>query len=188
MDLWKIDNLPYPSGSNHLELLESGAFRNMFIFGEDPLGCAEDRQRVAGWLEKAGFVVVQDYFMTETASVADLILPASLPFESGGSFTNTSKIIQQFEKQSEPLVELTGYEQLLALLKARGIDNPGSLEDVRLEIFSVLGLTGKNRRPSFRLTRCGDRDRLFGHGCDSLVQRFDREFLRAFKDAEMSGV
>jgi formate dehydrogenase major subunit len=181
------DTLPYPAGSDHLELLESGAFKNMFIFGEDPLGCAEDREKVAGWLKKARFVVVQDYFMTETASVADLILPASLPFESGGSYTSTSRVIQQFDKQSEPLVELTGYEQLLALLKARGIENTGSLEDVRLEIFSVLGMARKNRRLSFTLTRSGDKGRLFRHGCDSLVKRFDEEFLLAFKNKEMPG-
>ncbi|HCT70469.1 MAG TPA: hypothetical protein DF409_04850, partial [Bacteroidales bacterium] len=55
--------------------MRSGKYKNLFIFGEDPAGCAINQDEVRNWFSKAGFVMVQDYFMTETAKMADLVLP-----------------------------------------------------------------------------------------------------------------
>jgi predicted molibdopterin-dependent oxidoreductase YjgC len=79
------------------------AFKNLFIFGEDPLGCAVDPEEVKQFLGRASFKVVQEYFLTATAEQADLVLPASLPAETGGSFTNTQKMIQHFEPGLHPV-------------------------------------------------------------------------------------
>ena len=94
---WKVKELSDTLNECQYDSLEKGVLKNMFIFGEDPLGCAQNKVKVSGWLSVADFVMVQDYFMTDTAKHADLILPASLPFEMGGSFTNTQKVIQEFE-------------------------------------------------------------------------------------------
>ncbi len=167
-------------GSDHISLLQSGIIKNMFIFGEDPLGCAEDRQMVAGWLDRADFIMVQDYFMTDTASAADLILPASLPFESGGSYCNTWGVAQQYDKHFEPASGLAGYSQLLALLKARGNINMVSLEDVRKEICSVLSPVSSVENVTLKVTGNDNYSILFRHGCDSLVKRFDEYFSGSF--------
>ena len=174
--LWKRGSLPLPGKGDHYEKLESGAFRNMFIFGEDPIGCAVDRQMVSGWLDKAEFIVVQDYFMTDTASKADLVLPASFPVESGGSYSNTGRIIQQFGKEMDPAIELAGYRQLITLLKECGSVELDSLDDVRKEIYSLLSFIKSDSSISLSLTSGDNYRRLFNHGCDNLVKRFDEEF------------
>ena len=91
---WRVDHVP--SGSpGLLQSLKEGRIKNLFIFGEDPIGCRADEE-VSEWFGKPGFKVVQDYFMTPTAREANLILPGSFPAESGGSFTNAQKVIQEF--------------------------------------------------------------------------------------------
>jgi formate dehydrogenase major subunit len=177
--LWNIQDLPVSSVSDHIDMLRSGSLKNLLIFCEDPIGCAEDAEMVAGWLDSAGFVVVQDYFMTDTATRADLVLPASFPAESGGSYSNTGKTIQHFEKQAEPAT-MTGIEQLLYLLRAMGINGLDCLEDIKREMQSFLSLLPARKSGSLVITRGGSRQRLFRHGCDNLVKRFDDEFARSF--------
>ncbi len=179
--IWDVDHLPEPAGKDHLDLLRSSAIKNMFIFGEDPAGCATDKKMVGKWLDNAGFLMVQDFFMSETASLADLILPASLPLETGGTYSNTGRVIQQFEKHFNPASGYTGYSQLLALLKAFGKEKSNSLEDVRMEIFSILSFSEKTKKRVFRITGQDNYHRLFNHGCDYLVKRFDQEFEDSFK-------
>src|SRR5690606_35793609 len=69
-----------------LSKLNEGSLRNIFVFGEDPVGCAFDKKKVKEWISTADFVVVQDHFMTETVKMADLALPASFPVISGGAY------------------------------------------------------------------------------------------------------
>ncbi|NTW33719.1 MAG: molybdopterin-dependent oxidoreductase, partial [Bacteroidetes bacterium] len=120
---WNIKDMPKAASDGILEQLESGKLKNIFIFGEDPSGCAVDTKKVSEWFSKADFVVVQDYFITDTAKMANLILPASLPFESGGTYSNTQKIIQKFDKQIEGKVEINSCEQLINLLKKFGYND-----------------------------------------------------------------
>ena len=124
--------------------------------------------------------MVQDYFMSDTATAADLVLPASLPVESGGSFSNTSRFIQQFDKHFEAAAGLTGYEQLIKLLNMFGKEKCVTLEDVRNEIFSVLSAAG-SEVVSLKITGADNYRRLFSHGCDYLVKRFDDEFKASFE-------
>lgn len=174
--IWATDKLPLPVQEDHMRLLMAGRIKNMFIFGEDPLGCAIDRQMAATWLKNAGFVTVQDYFMTDTAKEADLILPSSLPFETGGSYSNTGKVIQQFDMEFKPAVEYSGIAQLLELLRSLYDERCNGIEDVRMEIFSVLAcLTGTDHH-ELRYTENDGHVRLFNHGCDNIVRRFDDEF------------
>ena len=46
-------------------MLDNGVLRNLFVFGEDPVGCAIERKLVERLFGQATFIVVQDYFMTE---------------------------------------------------------------------------------------------------------------------------
>lgn len=175
-DIWDIGALPAINGQSTVEMLQSGTLKNIFVFGEDPLGCATDRKIVEKWLDNADFIMVQDYFLSDTAAMADLVMPASLPYETGGTYTNTGKIIQQFEKNSEPAVEFAGYSQLLELLRSFGKEKSSSLEDIRTEIFSILSLSVERKGYDLRITAEDNYQRLFSHGCDYLVKRFDEEF------------
>ena len=73
------------------DALEKGILKNVFIFGEDPLGCAQNKVKVAGWLSVADFVVVQDYFMTETADKGGSDPPGIIPLGNRWKFCQHAK-------------------------------------------------------------------------------------------------
>lgn len=176
---WQVRSIPRAVHDLY-ELLENAHLKNLFIFGEDPLGCAVNKVKVAGWLSVADFVMVQDYFMTETARHAHLILPASMPFESGGSFTNTQRMIQTFEKVLECLTEKTGYQQLSGLLEMFGLNGSYSIEDIHLEALSLLKVPKEWEKHTFHSTHGIPRPAMFHHGCDVVTKRFDVAFQKAF--------
>jgi formate dehydrogenase major subunit len=183
-DLWKMESFPAMGRPAIIEGLEAGSLKNLFIFGEDPAGCAVDKKRVEHWFAKAGFIVVQDYFMTETAAMADLILPATFPVETGGSFTNTRKVIQEFGAVFTPGVERTNLQQLADLHRAKGIEQSADPGDVMSEIISLLP-ESKEITHSFVITESDNPNRLFNHGCDDIVRRFDEEFAQAFNHVKV---
>jgi formate dehydrogenase major subunit len=174
-EVWNISDLP-TEHSCTFDAYKNKAFKNLFIFGEDPLGCAVNPDEVKEFLSKASFKVVQDYFLTATAEQADLVLPASLPAETGGSFTNTQKMIQHFDAGLHPVVEHTSWQQLSELLKKFGLNGIASPADALNEAFTILQETQRDEKFHFRHTESDNHNRLFEHGCDAVNKRFDEEF------------
>ncbi len=176
---WKVKEVPQVVNISQYQSLEAGKLKNLFIFGEDPLGCTTNKVKVAGWLTVADFVMVQDYFMTDTAKHAELILPASFPFESGGTFTNTQKVIQEFEAAFKPASGMTTLEQLSGLMKQFGIKQKSDPGDVMLEAISLLPPEAIQEKHRFISTEEKTNCHMFAHGCDYIVKRFDDEFDEA---------
>ncbi len=162
-----------------LESLQNGILRNLLIFGEDPVGCALDSTETGKWIRQSDFVVVSDYFMSDTAELADLVLPASLPFESDGSFTSTQRVIQEFESFLPLRGQVSGVSQLAGILKEFGMNGIADSADAREEALKKLS-TRKVANESFFLTTDNDYVPLFDHGCDFIVKIFDEEFNNAF--------
>ncbi len=177
----KGDN--FETGQDLFDKILNGEIENLFIFGEDPIGCAVSKESVNKILKSPGFVVVQDYFITETALEADLVLPASFPFETGGSFTNAQKCIQQFPAKHQSPLEKTTFEQLQYLQKKLGVKTRiEKQDDAYKEITQILNKmsgNGSNNR-TFVYTKKDNYNRMFDHGCDYLVKKFDQEFDEAF--------
>ncbi|NOZ47599.1 MAG: FAD-dependent oxidoreductase [Chlorobi bacterium] len=173
---WDVKDLPVSNEIPHHEVLNEGEIKNMFIFGEDPVGCAINTELVNKWLNNTEFLVVQDYFMTETAKKADLILPASLPIEINGSFTNTQKVIQEFEQQITSKIEFSSIQQLLELLNKFGSDKLKDIHDVKSEIASLLSISLEKENHSFTTTDIDNYNRIFNYGCDYIVKKFNTEF------------
>jgi formate dehydrogenase major subunit len=171
--IWEVKALPETVNACQYDSFEDGKLRNIFIFGEDPLGCAANKVKVAGWLSVADFVMVQDYFMTDTAEQADLILPASMPFEIGGSFTNTQKMLQQFEPVLKSKVSRTSLDQMNGLMKAFGLKRFKEPADVMKEIISLLPAEKEKTILKFKYTHGRNNKRMFDHGCDVVVKRFE---------------
>ena len=119
--------------------------------------------------------------MTATAKKADLILPASFPIESGGSFTNTQKVIQEFEAGLESKVSKLSYQQLTDLLKKLGSKEKTKLEDIRMEAMSLLSTTKQNKL-KFIYTNEDNNRRIFNYGCDSINKYFEEDFENAFEE------
>jgi predicted molibdopterin-dependent oxidoreductase YjgC len=67
----------------------------LFVLGADPALAVADEKAVRAALEKVDFLVVQDSFITDTASYADVVLPAAVAAEDEGTFTNGERVVQR---------------------------------------------------------------------------------------------
>jgi len=76
----------------------SGKTRAMYIMGENPMLSDPDITHVEEALSALEFLVVQDIFLTETARLADVVLPAAAFAEKDGTFTNTERRAQRIQK------------------------------------------------------------------------------------------
>jgi formate dehydrogenase major subunit len=72
----------------------AGGIKGMYIMGENPAMSDPDANHAREALAALDHLVVQDIFLTETAYLADVILPASSFAEKTGSFTNTDRVVQ----------------------------------------------------------------------------------------------
>lgn len=77
------------------EKADEGEIKAMYIMGENPLLSEPDIKNVKEALNKLDFLLVQDIFLTETAKMADVVLPASSFAEKEGTFTNTERRVQR---------------------------------------------------------------------------------------------
>jgi formate dehydrogenase major subunit len=80
-----------------------GALKGMYIMGENPVVSDPNLKHVKAALKKLDFLVVQDIFMTETAKLANVVLPAASFAEKDGTFTNTERRVQRVRKGIEPI-------------------------------------------------------------------------------------
>ena len=71
---------------------------------------------------KNTFVVVQDMFLTETAALADVVLPAANAYEKSGTFTNTCGDIQILKKAGEVTGAMPDFEMIVRIADAMGFD------------------------------------------------------------------
>jgi predicted molibdopterin-dependent oxidoreductase YjgC len=114
--------------------------------------------------------------MTPTALEADLILPGSFPAETGGSFTNAQKVIQEFNAVLPLKIEKSNLEQLTDLLNLFDIDGLSFREYIFEEIISLLP-QGKDHSKILMHQTTSDKGYLsFNHGCDAVVRIFEEEF------------
>ncbi len=95
-DLWGA-KLPTTPGLTVTEILDAaarGEIRGMYVMGENPAMSDPDLNHARAALASLDHLVLQDIFLTETAALADVILPASAFAEKTGSFTNTDRTVQ----------------------------------------------------------------------------------------------
>ena len=81
---------------------ENKTINAMYIMGEDPATTFPDSSNILNKLKALDFLVVQDIFLTETAKLANVILPASSWAEKDGTFTNTEGKMQNVYKIVNP--------------------------------------------------------------------------------------
>ena len=79
-----------------------GQAQAAYIVAADPAG---DRPDLAETIEHLGFVVVQELFLTETAKMADVVLPAQAYVERDGTYTSAERRVQRFYPAVPPLAE-----------------------------------------------------------------------------------
>src|SRR6185312_9875879 len=77
-----------------MNAIHAGKIKGMYIEGENPAMSDPDLEHARMALAELEHLVVQDIFLTETASFADVVLPASSAAEKAGTFTNTDRRVQ----------------------------------------------------------------------------------------------
>jgi len=83
--------------------MERGDMRAVYVIGENPVSSEADNQHAKHLMESLDCLIVQDLFMTKTAEIADVVLPASnAAFESDGTVTNSERRVQRVRKALDP--------------------------------------------------------------------------------------
>jgi formate dehydrogenase major subunit len=115
---WQASLSPKP-GLTLLEMMNaagSGKIKALYIMGENPLISDPDLHHVEKELKKLDLLIVQDIFLTETAKLADVVLPSASFAEKDGTFTNTERRIQRIRKAIEPPGEAKPDWQIISSL------------------------------------------------------------------------
>lgn len=118
---WKV-KLPESPGWKSTEMIdaaEKGMLKFLHITGENSIRSHPDSQGTIDALRKLDFLVVQDIFLTETAELADVVLPAASSFEKSGTFTNTERRVQLTTKIFDPPGEAKPDWEIYAELSKR---------------------------------------------------------------------
>jgi len=85
------------------EGMEHGEVKAIYAIGENPAQAEADQHRARRLLEKLDHLVVQDIFLTQTAELAHVVLPASSSWcEAEGTVTNSERRVQRLRKALEP--------------------------------------------------------------------------------------
>lgn len=104
-DAWKAQDLPPGPGLTSTEMMDAaikGSLSAMYIIGEDPVICDANVTKTRQALERLDFLVVQEIFMTATAQMADVVLPAAAWAEKDGSYTSMERRVQWIDKAVSP--------------------------------------------------------------------------------------
>src|SRR5437870_4342380 len=103
--VWK-EEPPVSKGMRLLEMIEaarSGRLKALIVIGENPVRSLPASLKVAEALEKLELLVVQALFLTETARLAHVALPACSYAEKNGTFTNSEGSVQKVRQGLDPL-------------------------------------------------------------------------------------
>lgn len=98
-------DIPEKPGKSVVEIMNAasdGEIKAVFIMGENPMVSDPDTNHIRHALEKLDFLVVQDIFLTETAQLADVVLPAACWGEKDGTTTNTCRTVQRVRRAVTP--------------------------------------------------------------------------------------
>jgi len=149
--LWKAELSQTPGLTADEMLSEDSPVKGLYILGEDPAVSFPGCGRIAQRLKKLDFLMVQDLFLTETAQMADVVLPLSAPAETGGAYINVECKVRQARKalpgKTFSAVQVIG--QLMSKLNG-GLGTERELRDEILTIVPNYGAKSNTApRPAF---------------------------------------
>jgi formate dehydrogenase alpha subunit len=138
-DAWGV-KLADKKGLTSTEMIPAahdGKIKALYIMGENPVLSDPNMGHTVASLKNLDFLVVQDIFMTETAELADVVLPAACFAEKDGTFTNTERKVQRIRQAVLPPGEAKGDSWIIAEL-AKRMEYPMEYEDAG-EVFDEIG-------------------------------------------------
>jgi len=145
--LWGREYLPSQPGLTLVEMINAageGKIKGMYIMGENPLVADPNSRHVEEALNKLDFLVVQEMFLSETAKLAHVVLPAASWVEKEGSVTGTERRVQWMSKAIEPIDETkTDWQIVSEIANKLGFHfNYSCPDDILREINKVIPAYG----------------------------------------------
>jgi len=86
-----------------IDRAQAGIIKSLFVVGENPVGSLPPQTGVKEALAKLDLLVCQELFLTETAALAHVVLPAASAMEKAGTFTNTEGHVQAVRPAIDPV-------------------------------------------------------------------------------------
>lgn len=142
MDFYKGTELPLEIGLKIPEMFDAaidGSLKVMWIIGEDVVQTDPNTSKVKKALTNLDLFIVQELFMTETALLADVVLPGASFLEKSGTFTNGERRVQRVNKVVEPVEGTKADGQIIVdVMKRMGYDQADYAPDTMLEEISQI--------------------------------------------------
>src|SRR5690554_991679 len=121
-----------------------GSLKGIYIMGENPMISDPDINHVEAALKNLDFLVVQDIFLTETAQLADVVLPGASYAEKDGTFTNTERRVQRINQAINPVGNARADWQIICQLAEKmnypmTYSHPEEIQDEITELTPIYG-------------------------------------------------
>jgi NADH-quinone oxidoreductase subunit G len=116
-----MDVIPTTAGLNLLQMADAakeGKLKALYVVGSNPVA----RYNMDPFALSKTFVVVQDMFLTETAMIADVVLPVANGYEKSGTYTNTAGDLQLLKKAGDFGGTRTDFECIVRIAQTMGYD------------------------------------------------------------------
>jgi len=101
---------------NVIDLALNSKLKALYIVGENLVVNYPNGKKIKEACKKIDFIVVQDTFLTETAQLADVVLPAATFAEKEGTFTNMGMTVQRLNKAIKPVGDVKPDWQIICSL------------------------------------------------------------------------
>ncbi len=141
-----VQKMPEKEGLKIPEMLDAaieGKFKALWIMGEDTFMTDPNTNHIKKAMAELDLLIVQELFMSATAEIADVVLPASSYFEKNGTFTNGERRVQRVNQVVEPIGNTKSDGQIIIdMMHKLGYEQPtGKIYDaakILVEIADVI--------------------------------------------------
>ncbi len=143
---------------------ETGEVKAVYVMGENPVLSDPDKQHIEHCIDRLDFFVVQDIFLTETARLADVVLPATCFAEKDGTFTNTERLVQRVRKAVDPPGEAKEDTWIISEISKRmgyvmpAVTGEELIHEINLLTPSYAGITYERLEEGGLVWPCPDRN------------------------------
>jgi formate dehydrogenase alpha subunit len=118
-DVAELSDQPGMKATQMIPAAHDGTLKALYVIGENPLVSDPDVNHAEKSLDNLDFLVVQDIFLTETAEMADVVLPSACYAEKDGTFVNTERRVQRIRKAVDPPGESRGDWEIICEIATR---------------------------------------------------------------------
>ena len=115
--------------------IDGSGFRNVLIWNAFNANVSQD---IVNQIGNAGFAMLQTAYLPANANMYDVILPANLPEEISGTYTDTAKVPHNFITEADHILEYNNLQQIVKIAELLGHPFPSNKDDIFLEYISFM--------------------------------------------------